>query len=155
MTQVGSPDEESFAASRDEVRTFLEELPKAYGIDPRRLYLLGFSQGAILASALAMMMPEAIAGVVMHSGYMAAQHAGLELDPAGLVGKPFFVAHGKYDDVIPVTWGRDAQEYLEEAGADLIYKEYPIGHTISEESLYDMSEWLTVCLDASEKLDGK
>ena len=101
-----------------------------------------------MSSALAMMVPDAIAGVVMHSGYMLAQHTGLELNPRGLAGKPFFVAHGKYDDVIPVTWGRDAQEYLEAAGADMIYKEYPIGHSISEESLYDLSEWLTAHLDA-------
>jgi len=147
MTQVGRPDDASMRTSLEELRAFLRALPDAYSIDPKRLYLLGFSQGAIVSSALAMIIPDAIAGVVMHSGYVAAEHTDLELNPAGLASKPFFVAHGKYDDIIPVTWGRDGQEYLEAAGADIIYKEYPIGHSISEESLYDLSEWLTLRLD--------
>ena len=149
IMQIGSPDDESMKASLDELRAFIAGLSGAYGIDPERLYLLGFSQGAVLSSALAMQMPEAITGVVMHSGYVPSQHTGLDLRPDALAGKPFFVAHGKYDDVIPVTWGRDAHEYLEAAGADVVYKEYPIGHGISEESLYDLSEWLTAHLDST------
>jgi phospholipase/carboxylesterase len=155
LSQVGSPDEESLQTSLQELRTFIEGLPGAYDIDAGRLYLLGFSQGAILSSGLAMLMPDAIVGVVMHSGYVLAQHGGLELPSDGLAGKPFFVAHGKYDDVIPVTWGRDAQEYLEAAGADVLYREYPIGHSISEESLYDMSEWLTAHLDGQIRHDSQ
>lgn len=155
MTQVGQPDDASMRTSMEELRAFLTALPEAYGVDPRRLYLLGFSQGAIVSSALAMLMPERIAGVVMHSGYVAAEHTKLDLNPDGLAGKPFFVAHGKYDDIIPVTWGRDGQEYLEAAGADVIYKEYPIGHSISEESLYDLSEWLTERLDRDESQHGQ
>jgi phospholipase/carboxylesterase len=153
MTQVGRPDDDSMRTSLEELRAFLTALPDAYGIDPRRLYLLGFSQGAIVSSALAMMLPDLIAGVVMHSGYVAAEHGALELDPGGLAGKPFFVAHGKYDDIIPVTWGRDGQEYLEAAGADIVYKEYPIGHSISEESLYDLSEWLTEQLESADSAE--
>jgi phospholipase/carboxylesterase len=147
MTQVGRPDDDSMRTSIEELRAFIAGLPSAHGIDPGRVYLLGFSQGAIVSSALAMMIPDSIAGVVMHSGYVAAEHSALDLNPGGLASKPFFVAHGKYDDVIPVTWGRDGQEYLEAVGADVIYKEYPIGHSISEESLYDLSDWLTAHLD--------
>jgi phospholipase/carboxylesterase len=150
MSQVGSPDDDSLKASLDELLAFVAELPVEYDIDPNRLYLLGFSQGAILSSALTMMEPAKIAGVVMHSGYAPVHHTGLDLKADRLAGKPFFLAHGKYDDVIPVTWGRDAQEHLEEAGADVTYKEYPIGHSISEESLYDLSEWLTAHLDAGQ-----
>lgn len=147
MAQIGSPDDDTLNESLEELREFVTALPAAHGVDPARLFLLGFSQGAIVSSALAMLMPEAISGVVMHSGYVPTLHTGLDLKPDGLAGKPFFVAHGKYDDVIPVTFGRDAQEYLEAAGAQVIYREYPIGHSISEESLYDMSEWLTAWLD--------
>lgn len=150
MPQVGSPDKESFMASMGELREFVVGLPAAYGIDPARLYLLGFSQGAIIGSVLAMDMPEALRGVVMHSGYVpqALGTIALDIGPAGLAGKPFFIAHGKYDDVIPVTFARDSHEYLEEAGAEVVYQEYPIGHSISEESLYDLSEWLTAELDS-------
>jgi phospholipase/carboxylesterase len=147
MYQIGSPDPETMAVSMEEVREFIEGMVPAYNVDPQRFYLLGFSQGAILAAALALTMPERIAGVVMHSGYVPTS-AGLDLQPEAIKGKPFFVAHGKYDDIIPVTLGRDGEEYLSEAGARLTYQEYPIGHSISEESLYDLSEWLTREIDS-------
>ena len=111
--------------------------------------LMGFSQGAIIGSVLAMALPDKVRGVVMHSGYVpqAVENMELDITPEGLVGKPFLVAHGKYDDVIPVVLGRDSYEYLQETGAEVVYQEYPIGHSISEESLYDFSEWLTRELD--------
>jgi phospholipase/carboxylesterase len=147
MAQLGSPDDETLNESLQELREFVTELPAAHGVDSARLYLMGFSQGAIVSSALAMLVPQAVRGVVMHSGYVPTLHSGLDLTADGLAGKPFFVAHGKYDDVIPVTYGRDAQEFLEAADAAVTYREYPIGHSISEESLYDISEWLTAQLD--------
>ena len=149
MPQVGKPDADTFLASLEDLREFVAGLPAAYGIDPARLYILGFSQGAIIGSVLAMVVPEAVSGVVMHSGYVPQALGNIELDvaPGGLVGKPFFVAHGKYDDVLPVTFARDSHEYLQEVGADVSYREYPIGHSISEESLYDLGEWLTRRLD--------
>jgi phospholipase/carboxylesterase len=150
MFQIGSPDPETMAVSMGELREFLDGMLPTYNIDPQRLYLLGFSQGAILSAALALTMPERIAGVTMHSGYVPT-NVGLELQPEAIKGKPFFLAHGKYDDVIPVTFGRDAEEYLTEAGARVTYQEYPIGHSISEESLYDLSEWLTAEIDAAKR----
>ena len=147
MYHIGSPDPETLAVSMTEIREFIEGMLTTYNIDPQRLFLLGFSQGAILSAAIALTMPERVAGVVMHSGYVPPTGAGLELHPDGIEGKSFFVAHGKYDDIIPVTFGRDAEEYLSEAGARLTYQEYPIGHSISEESLHDLSEWLTGEID--------
>jgi len=150
MYQVGHPDMETMQVSIRELRQFIEGIIPAYNIDPQRLFMMGFSQGAIMSSAICLLMPDRVRGVVMHSGYIP-QDAGLDLKPDQIAAKGFFVAHGKYDDVIPVTFGRDAEEYLLAAGARLTYKEYPIGHGISEESLYDLSEWLTRELDASEE----
>ncbi len=149
LPSIGQPDRETFLASLEALKEFIGGLPAVYGIDHERLYLVGFSQGAIIGSVLAMALPDRVRGVVMHSGYVpqAAENMELDVTPEGLMGKPFFVAHGKYDDVLPVTLGRDSNEYLQEAGAEVVYQEYPIGHSISEESLYDLSEWLTRELD--------
>ncbi len=154
MPEIGRPDPESFLASLSDLRDFVADLPAAYGIDPNRLYILGFSQGAIIGSVLTMITPTTVRGIVMHSGYVPQALGNIELDikPDGLAGKPFFVAHGKYDDTLPVAFARDSYEYLQEVGADVIYQEYPIGHSISEESLYDLSEWLTLQLDSKRPL---
>jgi phospholipase/carboxylesterase len=148
MSQVGRPDNDTLNASVEELRSFIIGLPDAHNIDPTRLYLLGFSQGAVMSAAMAMILPDRVKGVVLHSGYVPAA-SDIDLQPDGLEGKPFFVAHGKYDEVIPITFGRDSYEFLEAAMADVIFREYPIGHSISEESLYDLNEWLTSQIDAS------
>ena len=148
-TPDGGQDSETLRASLEVARQFIEEMLLAYSIDPGQLFVMGFSQGAVMSAGLAMTMPD-IRGVVMHSGYMPGT-ANVEGTPALLDGKPFFVAHGTYDDLVPVSWGRSAAEYLEEQGAKVTYNEYPIGHSISEESLYELSEWLSRELDRAEQ----
>jgi phospholipase/carboxylesterase len=143
---TGPEEAGTMRASLEELWRFVSDLPAAYRIDPQRLYVMGFSQGAAMSAALALTIPEQVRGVIMHSGYVPTQ-AGLPLKPEQIRGKPFFLAHGKYDDLIPVELGRASQDYLSSHGARLTYHEYPIGHTISEESLYDLSEWLTAELE--------
>jgi phospholipase/carboxylesterase len=148
MAQVGNPDQDTFDTGLDELRQFVEDLPPAYDIDPQRLYLMGFSQGAIMSAALALVEPESVRGVIMHSGYVPAYSVD-GIVPGGIEGKGFFVAHGLYDEVIPVIYGRESEAYLSRQGARLTYNEYPIGHSISEESLYDLSEWLSGELESN------
>lgn len=147
MDQIGKPDDSTLREALGVLHEFVQDLPAAYGLDPGRLYVMGFSQGAVMSAALAMTAPALVRGVVMHSGYVPSS-SGLDVRPEALRDKPFFVAHGVYDEVIPVTFGRRSQEYLQEQGTRLVYNEYPIGHSISEESLYDFSEWLITELDA-------
>ena len=146
LSHLGEPDAMTMQSSLEQLRLFIKSVPGAYHIDPERIYLMGFSQGAIMSAALALTDSVSVRGVIMHSGYVPVDYL-MGVDPAGLRDKPFFVAHGKYDDILPVTLGRDAAEYLAEHKARLTYQEYPIGHTISEESFYDLSEWLTAQLD--------
>src|SRR5262249_19787556 len=123
MAQIGNPDEDSLYTSLLELRDFVDGLPAAYNIDPQRLFLLGFSQGAIMSASLALTVPNKIRAVIMHSGYVPAG-SGLEVVPGGIEGKPFFVAHGIYDEVIPVIYGRQSEAYLASHGARLVYQEY-------------------------------
>lgn len=140
---VGSPDDKTMRSSLAQLGDFIRDMVPAYNIDPLALYLMGFSQGAVMSAAVALLLPERVRGVVMHSGYVPVE-AGLDFRPDAVAQKPFFVAHGLYDDVIPISYGHRAREYLTGIGTRLTYQEYPIGHTISEESLDDFTEWLTL-----------
>jgi phospholipase/carboxylesterase len=94
-------------------------------------------------------MPRALRGMVFHSGYLPALSLS-ELPPNGLAGKGFFVGHGLYDDLVAVESGRAAAAVFQQQGASVVYREYPIDHSIGEESLYELSEWLTNELDSHE-----
>jgi predicted esterase len=44
--------------------------------------------------------------------------------------------------VIGVEWGRQAKELLEQAGAEVLYREYPLPHTIDPAYLDTLADWL-------------
>ena len=127
---------------------FVDGLVELYGADARRVYLAGFSQGAMMSLALLLTRPEKLAGVVAMSGRLPVQALDREPDREALTGKPVLVTHGLYDMMIPVEQGRAARDYLETLPIELTYREYPMAHEVSAESLRDVTGWLTEALDA-------
>lgn len=126
---------------------FIEELIETYGTDARRTYLAGFSQGAMMSLALMLTRPKGLAGVAAMSGRLPRQVIGAEPDRDALDGLPVHITHGLYDPVLPVEGARDARRYLEQLPVELTYREYPMGHEVSMESLRDVSAWLKAALD--------
>ena len=138
---VGVPQQATFDAALERLSRFITGASTAYPIDPARLFLMGFSQGSMMSYSFALTQPGRVAGVVAQSGYIPLS-SGLKVDEAGLKGKPFIVTHGAADPIIPVQWGRDARDYLARVGADVEYHEYPLGHSVSEESLTAIAAWM-------------
>ena len=127
---------------------FRDGLADTYGADPRRVYLCGVSQGAMMSLALLLTRPEKVAGVVAMSGRLPRQVLEWEPDRAALTGKPVLVTHGLYDTMLPVEQGREARDHLSGLPVELTYREYPMAHEVSAESLRDVTGWLTRALDA-------
>ncbi len=148
LLHLGEPEPSTFARSRSLLDRFIGEIIKGYGLGANRLYLAGFSQGAMMLATMTLSQPSRIAGAALLSGYLPLQ-TRIETDPAALLGKPFFVAHGTRDPVIPVEASRMVNAYLAGLGASVTYREYPIEHQISEEELRDVAGWLTRQLDVS------
>lgn len=142
-----NPDEAE--ASRRTLLGFIDELIEAYGPDPARVYLMGFSQGAIMSLSVALTRPDKVAGVVVMSGRVLPEVQPLMASPEAMRELPVFVAHGTEDPVLPVEHGRAAKRLLEGLPVTLTYREYPMGHQVSEESLADVAAWLTERLAAA------
>lgn len=144
----GHPEPRSFEHSLGLLNRFAGEIIQAYDVDPARLYLLGFSQGAMMAGSLTLSSPEGVAGAVLLSGYLP-ESLSRETSPEALRHKPFFVAHGTNDPVLPVELGRRARDFLKSVQADLTWCEYSIEHYVDSTELHDLSTWLSAQLDAS------
>ncbi len=149
MEEVGSPNPGEFEGSYSRLAAFVDDARSNYPVDPKQIYLMGFSMGTVMAFSLALTKPDAIRGVVAHSGYIPEQ-TSLQFEWGALDKTGFFVAHGSEDPVIPVKFGRRSRELLEQSGADLSYHEYPIGHHVSDESVRDLSQWLRGRLDGRQ-----
>ena len=134
-------------ASRKALISFLKESITAYGADPKQVYLMGFSQGAIMSASVALTRPELVTGAVLMSGRILPEIRPLVAPGEELRGFPFLVVHGTADMVLPITFGRASRELLSSLPVDLTYHEYPMGHEVSQESLSDVTSWLTGQLD--------
>ncbi len=142
IEEVGKPDAEKFPRSRDFIVKLIGYLHDKYESARDKTFLLGFSMGSVMAYAVSLAYPEKITGVVAHSGYIAeGDNTIYKWNDAKSV--EYFIAHGAADPVIPVQFGKRAHDLMKQHSMNYTYKEYPIAHQISEESLNDFSKWLT------------
>jgi phospholipase/carboxylesterase len=99
----------------------------------RRLFVAGFSQGALVAYAMAIRHPDDILCAFPIAGRLPA--ALLPPGPARIA--PIVAIHGTRDDVIPIDAARRSVAILELAGASAELRELPdVGHTIAP-AVYD------------------
>src|SRR5947209_12280623 len=112
---------EQAEASRNTLIAFLNEAVDSYHADPRQVYLMGFSQGAIISASVALTRPELVAGVVLMSGRILPQIEPLIASHEELDGLPFLVVHGTADMVLPITHGRASRQFLPSLPVDLTY----------------------------------
>jgi phospholipase/carboxylesterase len=133
----------------DTLHKFINELIDSYQIDRHSVYLMGFSQGAMVSLAIALTYPGAAAAVVAMSGRLLSQTLNGISDKDALIGLPIFIAHGTRDEVLPIQYARNTRENLSEFPVDLTYREYDMGHEISAESIDDIMRWLKNQLDRS------
>ena len=135
-------DDEQAKQSRDIIASFVDEICEKYPIDTSKVTLIGFSQGAILSSAVALSYPEKISRVVMLSGYLNDKILVEDYTKKDNKHLQFYVSHGTVDQVIPVDWARKTKPFIENLGLPIDYKEYPVGHGVAPQNFFDFKNWL-------------
>jgi phospholipase/carboxylesterase len=110
--------------------------------DPQRIYLMGFSAGMAMASALLFDQPARYSGAILLSGALPFD-TDLSITKGRLTDVDVFYAHGSFDTVIPADLVDRTASYLtERSGARLDARTYPIAHEISTAELTDITRWL-------------
>jgi phospholipase/carboxylesterase len=74
----------------------------------------------------------------------------IQFDTAGVRDKPFIIAHGTRDRMIPVKWAQAARDSLRGWGADVQYYEFPIDHHVSDRSIAVIDGWLQAQLNKTD-----
>jgi phospholipase/carboxylesterase len=146
MLENFQPEFTSLKDSHKILTQFLDDVVEKYPVDPKQIFVLGFSMGTVMGYLLLLTRPENISGLIANSGYFSDKFK-LPVDTKPLNKHSIFIAHGTHDPIIPIHIGRQAKEFFSKRNIDLTYKEYPMAHEISEESLNDFSKWLTQQLD--------
>ncbi len=139
---VGSPDPDTFDQAYGRLEPWLDALPEALGVPWSRTVLGGFSMGAVMSYALGLGPGRpSPAGLLALSGFIPTVD-GFELDLSSRKGLPVAIGHGTHDPVISVQFGRDASRRLEAAGAQVLYRESPMFHSIDPVFVHVLQNWL-------------
>lgn len=141
IQEVGQPDRAIFDKVLMALQRFILEAIDEYQIDPHKVFVLGFSQGAVLAQSLAFVMGNLVTGIVALSGYTP-KFVMEEYAIRSVEHLHAFISHGDYDYVIPSQWGMESKEIFEQFGAKVTFKQYPDGHGVTPDNLRDLVAFL-------------
>ena len=124
------------------LRAFVDEALARYPVERRKVVVLGFSQGGVMAYDLALREPGRFAGLAALSAWLPKPLS--ESIPAlpEHAGMPVLVQHGTADPMIEVARARESRDLLAARGVGLTYREYEMGHEIRPEALRDLVGWL-------------
>jgi phospholipase/carboxylesterase len=130
VPEVGYPDPDTFHAAYRELARFHDQLWEQTGIGAERTVLGGFSMGSVMSYSLGLGLDRPRpAGLLVFSGFVPTVE-GWEPDLAGRRGLPAFIAHGRRDPIMEISFARHARELLVGAGLDVEYHESDVGHQI-------------------------
>ncbi len=105
-------------------------------------FLFGFSQGSLLTFEFGARYEKKLAGYLAISGYIFNPELLLkEMNPE-LKNANWLCTHGTHDDVLPYTTSKRQVETLQNAGFNIDFKSYPKVHTIAEDELIMIKEWI-------------
>jgi len=140
---------ESLRESILRMQSWLDDLEEGRA-EPQRIYLLGFSAGMAMASALVFDQPARFAGAILLSGTLPFD-TDLSITKNRLADVDIFHGHGSFDTMIPSDLVARTTTYLQErSGARLTTRAYPIAHAISDAEITDIAAWLTTCEAAAK-----
>jgi phospholipase/carboxylesterase len=112
------------------------------GFKPSQIVLAGFSQGGAIVLQTALRHPDRLAGVLALSTYLPLSTTVEKERNEANHDVPIFMAHGKFDDIIPLDRARKSKEVLEKLGYPVTWKEYPMPHSVCAEEISDVSAFL-------------
>jgi phospholipase/carboxylesterase len=111
------------------------------GVDIGKIVVAGFSQGGAIAIQTAIRTQHRIGGLMALSTYMALpgelEHGSARRD------LPIFMAHGSFDNVVPMQWGRASADKLIAAGYAVEWQEYPMAHAVCPQEIAAIGTWLS------------
>jgi phospholipase/carboxylesterase len=107
-----------------------------------KIVIAGFSQGGAIALQSALRHPERLAGVLALSTYLPL-NASLQAERSAANHEvPIFMAHGQYDEVIPLTRAEQSRQILEGLDYKVEWHVYPMAHSVCPEELEHISAFL-------------
>jgi phospholipase/carboxylesterase len=117
-----------------EMAELLEGVRSESGLSNDRIVVGGFSQGAMLATEVALRTRPQLGGLIIWSGTLLDEDAWRKW-AAETSGLPVVQTHGRLDPILPYTGGQELHEMLLEAGQSVRFSGFDGPHTIPPDGI--------------------
>jgi phospholipase/carboxylesterase len=134
------PDLKSYQNLTEQLLERVEVWLEDNGMDIEQYDVMGFSQGAVIAYALAFLHPEKIGKVAALASFIP-QSWQSEIDQNAIQHKSFFIAHGTKDEIIPIQRAEKSARWLEQMGANVNFCAADIGHKLSADCFKGLGDY--------------
>ena len=112
------------------------------GIPHGKIVLAGFSQGGAIVLQTALRQRERLAGVMALSTYLPLSKTLEKERAAENSDLPIFMAHGAYDNMIPLDRAARSRDALLALGYAVEWHEYPMAHSVCPEEIANIAAFL-------------
>jgi phospholipase/carboxylesterase len=112
------------------------------GIPHRKIVLAGFSQGGAIVLQAGLRHAERLAGVMALSTYLPLSTTLEKERSAASRDLPIFMAHGKFDGMIPMDRAALSRDAMRALGYAVDWREYPMQHSVCPEEIADIAAFL-------------
>lgn len=140
LKSLGNPVRDLFDQAVTRLEAFIKEATAEFPVDPKRRYVLGFSQGAILSMTLALTMGDQLKGIAALNGYVPG-FVKEEYPLQSVERVSVYISHGEFDSIFPVSIGYENEAYFKTRTSGLAFKTYKSDHGVTEENQRDLLEW--------------
>jgi phospholipase/carboxylesterase len=147
VPRVGYPDPQTWQAAYAALAEFHDELWERLGVGPEQTVLGGFSMGSVMSYSLGLGPDRpAPAGILAFSGFIPVVE-GWQPDLASRAAATrVFIAHGRNDPIMDVSFARAASKQLEAGDLPVEYHESDAGHHIDPAHVQPAVDWLRTTL---------
>ncbi len=133
--------------SRTMLIKFIDQLVQAYNADAERVYVGGFSQGAMMSYSVGLTQPDKVKGIASFSGNIPDWVKEKLAGKSELSDLSVFISHGKKDRVLPFTGALADKDFLEKMGVNTNFNSYETAHTMSRQNMMDFQKWIKAMIN--------
>lgn len=134
------------------VLSCIELVKQNYPVDPRKVFLYGFSQGGMMTYEVGIQYPELFRGLIPAGGWLEVEIDSLNSLDSAASSLAVRALHGAYDNVVDFADGKAAVDTLAAYGVPAEIMRYPCKHQITMEMVEDARDFVYCQLNEEEPL---
>ena len=136
------PKPEQISKHQKQINDSINKCIEKLGLYPKKINLLGFSQGGSLSIYCSLVDPDKFNSVTSLCGFFPSERASGIIDKNKIKDLKLFMGSGKFDQIVPLSLSHATRDGLINLGLKPKYNEYDSEHTIPNDCLNDVLSWL-------------